>query len=152
MKLSWDSPLRQWASAATASSEYGTTDWSAAQATGAPNAECGDDKRAWASATTGGQEWLELTYSTPVIPTEIKIHQSYNPSQIVEVDVIALDGAQHVVWTGQAAQMADCPYLMTIPLSNQYPSPVIGVRLVFDQSILGLDWNEIDAVELVGMP
>ncbi len=142
--------LRQWASAATASSEYGSSDWSAAQATGAPDAACGDDVHAWAAATTDGKEWLELTYYTPVIPTEINIHQNYNASQIVEVDVISLDGEIHVAWTGQAEQVDYCPDIMTITLPDQYPFPVIGVRLVVDQSILGLGWNEIDAVELVG--
>ena len=29
---------------------------------------------------------------------------------------------------------------------------VHGVRITVDQSVLGLGWNEIDAVELVGIP
>lgn len=150
LPISTGDGLRQWASAATASSEYSSSDWSAAQATGAPDTECGDDPHAWAAASTDGKEWLELTYSTPVVPTEINIHQNYNASQIVEVDLISLDGETHVAWTGQAEQVDYCPDIMTITLPDQYPFPVIGVRLVVDQSILGLGWNEIDAVELVG--
>lgn len=150
LPVSTGESVRQWASAATASSEYGSSDWSAAQATGAPDAECGDDPHAWAAATTDGKEWLELTFYTPVIPTEINIHQNYNASQIVEVDLISLDGEKHVAWTGQAEQVEYCPDIMTITLTSQFP--VIGVRLVVDQSILGLGWNEIDAVELVGVP
>lgn len=145
-------PLRQWASSASASSEYGSTDWSAAQATDAPDAECGDDVRAWASAYTIGEEWLELTYYEPVIPTEIHIHQSYNASQIVEVAVVSADGQLHTVWKGQAEEVAYCPDIMTITLSKKFQFPVIGVRLWIDYDALELGWNEIDAVELVGVP
>ena len=45
-----------------------------------------------------------------------------------------------------------CPDIMTITLPSQYQFPVIGVRVVVDYTTLGLSWNEIDAVELVGVP
>lgn len=147
--------LRQWAISAVASSEYGTESWSAKQATGAPNVnECSDNSLAWASASSDtAAEWLELTYETPVVPMEINIYQSYNPSQVVEVDVITPDGITYIVWTGAPELVAQCPYLMTIPIELQEQVVVKKVIVVIDQSILvNTSWNEIDAVELVGKP
>lgn len=147
--------LRQWAISAVASSEYGTESWSAKQATGAPNVnECSDNSLAWASASSDTTaEWLELTYDTPVVPTEINIYQSYNPSQVVEVDVITPDGITYIVWTGAPQLVAQCPDLMTISIELEEQIVAKKVVVVIDQSILvNTSWNEIDAVELVGKP
>ena len=47
-------PVSQWASGATASSEYTYTSWGAVQATGAPNTNsCGDRSTAWSPKTSG---------------------------------------------------------------------------------------------------
>jgi hypothetical protein len=67
--------IRQWASSATASSEYGNPDWAAHQATGAPDTpECGDLVSAWASYDQYTVEWLEVGYATPVVPSEVNIY------------------------------------------------------------------------------
>ena len=146
--------LRQWASAAVASSEYGVESWSAKQAAGAPNVnECGDNGLAWASeSSNSAEEWIELTYATPVVPTEITIYQSYNPSQVVEVDVITTDGVSYPIWIGAPKLVAGCPNLLTLPVDLEGEIFVQKVRVVIDQSMLGTSWNEIDAVELVGKP
>ncbi len=45
--------IRQWGTGATASSEYGNPNWSAMQATGAPNVtDCSDASEAWAAASS----------------------------------------------------------------------------------------------------
>jgi len=150
LPVSTGESLRQWAVSAEASSEYGSDNWSAAQATGAPNAQCGDDVLAWASASTSGKEWLELEYATPVIPSQIIIHQTYNPSQIVQVDVISTNGASYPAWQGKAEQLDFCPDVMTLNLNLPEPVAVNRVRLTIDYDALQLGWNEIDAVELVG--
>ena len=142
--------LRQWADSATASSEYTKTDWSASQATGAPDAECGDDVRGWASANLSGKEWLELEYAVPVVPTQINIHQNDNPSQIVEVMVITPEGKKYTIWKGDAEVINFCPNVMTIDLNLKETIAVNRVRLVIDYDALDLGWNAIDAVELVG--
>ena len=81
--------IRQWASSANAESEYSSTGWSASRATGAPDVEtCQDDGNAWASASSSGLDSIELVYDIPVNPTEINIYQSYNPSQVIEVDIV----------------------------------------------------------------
>lgn len=144
--------LRQWASSAKASSSYSSPDWSASQATGAPNVDnCGDNGLAWASYGSTTVEWIELTYKTPVVPTEINIYQSYNPSQVVEVDIYDINGKKYIAWSGEPEQVENCPDLMTINLDLDKKIMVNRVRIVVDQSVMKRGWNEIDAVELVGV-
>src|SRR4029434_1703518 len=56
-----------WATTATASSEYGSGDYGAKQATGPPTAPtCGDNPLAWSPLPDGSDpEWLELRYDPP---------------------------------------------------------------------------------------
>jgi hypothetical protein len=143
--------VSQWATGAAASSEYGNPSWAAIQATGAPDtAECGDSATAWASLSSDTEEWIELTYDTPVYATAINIYQSYNPDQVVKVELIDLTAGYHAVYTGRPEQTDECPYVLSIPV-EQTDYSVAGVRITIDQSQLGLGWNEIDAVELVGV-
>jgi hypothetical protein len=144
-------PIRQWASSAVASSEYGTTDWNAGQATGAPNtAECGDQVTAWASSSYSGFDWIEVSFVTPVVPTQINIHESYTPGQIVKVEVRDEGGSYHIVWQGTGAVVEQCPRVFTVNVTD-ITVRVTAVRITVDQSI-GVNWDEIDAVELIGAP
>jgi len=142
--------LRQWASGAQASSEYGSENWSAEQATGRPDTQqCGDEVTAWASAASDGVDWLELTFDMAVRPTQINIFQSYNPSQVTEVIVYDLQGASYPIYKANPKIMDDCPYTLSIPIKEaKYETQRIRIKI--DQSQLGISWNEIDAVELVG--
>lgn len=143
--------LRQWASGARASSEYSNPDWSAIQATGAPDtAGCADLYTAWASQTSYGVDWIELTYPTPVIPTEINIYESYTPDYVTLVEVLDIQGNYWPVYNATGAALTDCPYVLTIPVAN-ISTYVYGVRVTVDQTNASY-WNEIDAVELVGIP
>ena len=145
--------IRQWASEASASSSYGDPDWHARQATGAPDTlieECEDRTTAWASAGSDTVEWLELSYETPVVPTEIYIIQTHSPDQVVKVEVLDSAGSYHQVYTGEPVNLWDeCPYTLSIPLDEDYP--VVAVKITIDQSVIPTTWNEIDAVELVGV-
>lgn len=144
--------IRQWASEAIASSAYASEDWAAFQATGEPNTpECGDYRTAWAAAASDTREWLILYYPQPVYAVEVNIRQTYNPDQIVLVDLIDMQGVFVPVYTAQPRQSETCPYILSIPTAF---SGVLaqGVRITIDQSILNLGWNEIDAVEIVGAP
>ncbi len=142
-------PIRQWAISAAANSEYGTSDWSAMQATGAPDtSDCGDYVTAWAAATAGTEEWIELTYATFVRPTEVNIVQSYNPNQVVKVELIDNVSGYHVIYTGEPKAVGECPCVLSIPVEGA-DYVVAGIRITIDQSAVQ-DWNEIDAVELVG--
>ena len=143
--------IRQWASQAFAESEYSSTDWAAFQATGAPDVDtCGDNVNAWASTSSIGTDSIELVYDIPVSPTEINIYQSYNPSQVVEVDIIDLNGEAWIAWSGEPEYIETCPDLMTITLELDEPLYIDRVVIYIDQSVLQIGHNEIDAVELVG--
>ncbi len=143
--------IRQWAISASASSEYGDPNWAAKQATGKPDTPmCGDHDTAWASASSDGEEWIELSYDAPVMPTEVNIIQSFNPSQIVKVELIDMVSEYHEIYSAQPAAVDECPYRLSIPVDADYQ--VAGLRITIDQSVLGVGWNEIDAVQLVGVP
>lgn len=143
--------IRQWAVSAVASSEYGDPSWAASQATGAPDTStCGDYETAWASAASDTVEWIELSYDTPIYPTEVNIVQSYSPDQVISVEMIDAEGEYHAVYLGEPEEKAECPYTLSIPVENA-DYLAVGVKITIDQSELG-NWNEIDAVELVGVP
>lgn len=146
-------PLRQWASSAYASSEYSSTDYSASRATGAPDVDnCGDNVNAWASREPDTEEWLELTYDVPVVASEINIYQSFNPSQVVEVQIVDTNGESYAIWGGPPESVENCPDLMTITVVLDEEIYVKQVVVFVDQSVMGWGWSEIDAVELVGFP
>jgi len=143
--------LRQWATAARASSEYGSgSNWTAQSATGAPDVTtCSDDVKAWAPQEDDTVEWIELTYATPVYATAVMLFQTYNPTQIVEVELIEPNGAAHAVYNEKPKEVT-CPQTLTV--SFQKTAYLVNrVKITIDQSVLGLGWNEIDAVELVGV-
>ncbi len=144
--------LRQWASDATGSSQYGTDSWSFLQATGEPNTdECGDITTAWASATSSGKDDLSLTYEVPVIPSQISIYQTYNPGSIIRVEV-SNSGTEE---TAELPNSADdsgntvCPGVFVLEVED-IGFAIDTVTIYLDQTIGG-SWNEIDAVELVGV-
>lgn len=142
--------IMQWAKSAIASSEYGDAEYSAFQAVGPPNTpDCGDQGTAWGSLEGEGVDWLELSYRHPVIPTEVNIYESHTPSQVVLVEVIDTDGFYHEIYHAKPEMKGDCPFILSIPVSS-IDYPVEGVKITVDQSKLGLPWDEIDAVELVG--
>jgi hypothetical protein len=71
--------LMQWASTATASSQYPEEPWTPEQATGAPNvAACEGPPKIWLSASPD-VDWLELQYPTPVRRSVIRIYEVWTP-------------------------------------------------------------------------
>jgi len=134
----------QWASDATASSEYSSTGWSAKQTTGAPNtATCGDIRTAWAPKSSGSDpEWLKLTFDTPVHATKLRVHETHNAGFIYRVDLVDINGGTHTIWQGR--DTTSCPGWFEITLS-QTTYLVQGV--ILHTRING--WEEIDAVQLV---
>lgn len=143
----------QWATTATATSQYSDDNWSAAQATGSPNTYgCGDQITAWASATSTGQDQLTLNYDIPVIPLQIHTHQTYNPGAITEVALIET-GTNAIISVSNSANNMEtpCPGIFIVTLLDIETTPVIqGVVISLDQTITG-NWNEIDAVEVIGI-
>lgn len=141
---------RQWAAAATARSEYSNPSWAASQAAGAPNTTgCGDIETAWASSSGTGVDWLQLDYSTGVIPTSIEIHETYNPGAIERIEVVDLQGVQHVIYDVDPEIVEECPRTLVVPV-EQMEFPINQVIIYLDQTNHP-GWNEIDAVELIGV-
>lgn len=144
--------ISQWALSAEASSEFADPEWSASQAQDAPDSPgCGDYQFAWASAASDSVETLILNYEVAVFPLEINIVESFNPDQVVKVEVYNSDtgGYYAVLQKNPSPIDRPCPYLLTVPVEG-IDFRTDQIRVTVDQSQLGLGWNEIDAVELVG--
>ncbi len=142
--------VSQWASSATATTQYGSESWAAKQATGAPNVTaCGDNGNAWASADSDGYDKLQVRFAKAVVPTMVKIHVSYNPGQVTMVQVIDTAGTATVIYKKAPSKITTCPYVMSIPVTG-VTNPVNKVRITVNQSRLDLGWTEIDAVQLIG--
>lgn len=144
--------IQQWASDAEASSEFSDPEWSAEKAVGPPDSPgCGDYQFAWASAASDSEATLTLTYSIPVFITQIEVVESFNPDQVVKVEVMSPGGDYETVYSAEPEQVDQpCPYRLSIPVEGlDYKSDV--VRITVDQSVLGLGWNEIDAVQVIGV-
>ena len=144
--------IEQWASFATGTSEYTSTDWGFIQATGAPDTKgCIDEVTAWASASPNTDEVLILTFDQAVYPTQINIRQTLDPGAIVQVDLgNSAASGQNIILPNSADPPGNTPCPGTFALDvTGVSSPVDTVVIYLDQSITGT-WNEIDAVQLVG--
>lgn len=143
--------VRQWAIMAEASTFYADPEWAAEQATGEPDTpRCGDIQTAWASSGSDSVDWLELQFETPVFVTGINIVQTFNANQVSKVELVGDFGRSLTIYEQIPAQVDQpCPYIMSIAV-DKTRATYSTVRITVDQSILGLGWNEIDAVQLVG--
>lgn len=140
-----------WAATARASSEYRSSDYGAAQATGAPNvSRHGDNPRAWATKTAdAGDEWIELSFATAIRARGVRVIQSFNPGAVVRIDVIFESGAATTIWTGPDRTIYPRGEIGILEVS--FPpteQPVNGVKVILDTRIVA-GWNEIDAVQLL---
>jgi hypothetical protein len=146
--------LEQWASAATGTSEYGETDWSFAQMTGEPDtATCGDNGTAWASQDATGRAVVQLTFAQAVIPSQINVYQTFNPGAIVEIDVGNSSNPNKVLPLSHSVDApgnSTCPGVFSLDVSG-VDVPIDFVVIYIDQSKTQ-NWDEIDAVQLVGTP
>jgi len=143
--------LKQYAAAAAASSEYGSLDWGALQVTGPPNTpECGDFRSAWASAGPQDQATLTLYFAEAVTPTGLLVHETYNPDFVRQVTITDLFGEVHLVYQGAPQLTGICPFILVIPICDaDYQGKIVSISL--DQRGNTAGWNQIDAVELIGL-
>jgi len=149
-------PVAQWASGASATTEY-SEPYSAKEIIGAPNAyDCDDEDMVWASLADDSIDLVTATYATSVIPTEIKIHQNNIQGAISKVEVSLNGTSWKSVYTadpalassGTCESTASYNDILTVTVSS-ITIPINQVRLTVDQSIIQ-KWAEIDAVQLVG--
>jgi hypothetical protein len=146
-------PAGQWAASATAGSQYGRTQYSAGQATGAPNIKVqGNSPDAWCPAgKTSGTDWLEVTFAKPVHATEVRVRQNDAAGAIVRIEAIESGGSAHVWWEGvdpyQAPAVREIAWF-AVRVPNT-PYLVAKVKITLNLAA-GPGWKEIDAVQLVG--
>jgi len=144
--------IGQLASSATASSQFSPTDWSTKKAVGVPKmpAVCSDQRNAWASQANNGVDWLEVTFTTPVVPTRIDIHEVNAPGSIDTVQVKLASGDYATVYSATPGVKQTCPRILSVNVSD-IKEKISVVKIHLDQRILK-GWDEIDAVKLVGKP
>lgn len=140
----------QFATVATASSQYAADSWSAAQATGEPNVrECGDITGAWAAGSRDTIESIDLTYQTPVVATGVDVYETYTSGHVIKIEVRFEMGDWQEVWPRAGERdMTPCPGV----LRARFPktaNTVNEVRVTIDQRNAE-SWSEIDAVALIG--
>jgi hypothetical protein len=109
----------------------------------------GDYDTAWvASASDGGQEWVELFYDEAVYVRRVDVYETHNPGAIVKAELIDETGRNHVIWEGRAAAAPEESRVFMIEnTSTNVPARRVRLVLQTDQ-VPG--WNEIDAVCLIG--
>jgi len=138
-------PVTHWAVSAHASSEWSATDWSAIQATGAPElANCLSAETNWSPLGGGpASEWLETDFATPVAATGVRVLESgFEAGFVTQIDLVDTAGAVHTVWSGTDAAACGETFFRTWAATPYLVDGVI-VHTQVD------DWEEIDAVELV---
>lgn len=146
-------PNGQWAIQAAASSSYNDAKdaegWSANQSTGAPNVDkYGDDGAAWTSKTPdGGIEWLDLKYAKPVHATEVRVRESCGSGAVIKIEIYDELGQAHAVWQG-ADPTTELNYFMVKFPKTTFKTDRVKITLATN---VVPGWNEIDAVQLVGM-
>jgi hypothetical protein len=145
----------QWATAATAGSQYDRVLYSAAQATGAPNIEvAGNSPHAWCPASRDtGKDWLELTFAKPVHATEVRVRQNDAAGALVKIEAIDSEGTAHIWWEGVDPHKTSTVreivwFAVRVPKT---PYLVARVKLTLNLAS-GPGYKEIDAVQLVAAP
>jgi len=139
--------IRQWAVGASASSQWSDTDWSAAQATGAPEmATCNSVFTNWAPAPGGPEsEWLRLDYATPMVATGVRVLESgFETAFVHSIELVDDVGGTHLLWSG--TDPSACGETMR---ADRSPTPFAVEAVIVHTAVDG--WEEIDAVELIGL-
>ncbi len=145
-------PVSEYASGASATSNYGAahgSSWNATAATGPPDVPtCSDDGNAWASLANTTTETLTVKFTKALTPTAVHITQSLNPGFIKTVTV-AGGGHTATIYTGtNLAKQAECPVDLDIAV-HTVTFPIDEVAITVAQGD-NSGWAEIDAVGLSG--
>lgn len=151
LALSGRREIRQYAASAEATSERDPLAQGAVQAAGPPNTPgCGDYRSAWATADANGSGALTLLYPELVTPTAVVVYETYNPGFVTRIDVIDIYGETHTVYQAQPQARDECPFTLIAPVDD---ADYEGNRVVVyvDQATSSGGWNQIDAVELIGV-
>ncbi|MBL4692951.1 MAG: cadherin-like domain-containing protein, partial [Magnetovibrio sp.] len=135
----------QWATGATASSNYPNVGHVPTVATGAPDAVYGT-VASWAPASSGtNPEWLEVTYSTAVHATGVDIVETRNNGFVTQVEYKDTLGVYHSVWTGTDTTISGANGTFTL---KTVPTLYLVDAVRISTQISGFE--TIDAVKLYG--
>ncbi|XP_052689658.1 uncharacterized protein LOC128167784 [Crassostrea angulata] len=143
--------IEQWASVVYSfSSEYDSEGWAANQVIGPPQVypQYGDIEGAWASEDTNSVEYIEIGFEQQVIPSVIKLYETYHAGGISKI--MAKNPAGHWV------TLYTAPKLEIINSSRVFSPNLTGNTFETNQlwieidSSLAKSWVEIDAVQLIG--
>lgn len=139
----------QWATSATASSQYGSDSWSAKQATGVPDVDTyGDNAKAWAPEEKNkGTETLEVTFTKAVYASGVRVRENLGSGAVTKLELKDIDGKYYTIWEGTDTTEG-LDYLQAAVEKTTYK--VNGVKVTLDTTKSPTDWTEIDAVQLVG--
>lgn len=153
-QLNWDTgTLGQWASSVIDySSQYSATDWSAAQALGAPNTNAYyPTQTAWNPRTNyGTNEFLELGYAVPVHASGVMVRENWGAGFVTQIDLLDTNNVLHTVWQGTDNSPDGVVSDFTVGFDST-PYLVKGVKIYVTNSIPS-EGPEIDAVRLIEQP
>ncbi len=156
---------RQWAVSAKASSSYAgdygqqRDDYSPFAATGQPDVfNCTDNQKAWVTEKENDRlHWLELTYNDEIYVSKVKVRETLGPGSVTKIE-LKNNTEYFTFWEGQDnRRKKPCPgyfekdfvfQLDNTTQINMTPFKTDTVKITLDTDID--DWNEIDAVELIG--
>ncbi len=147
-------PIRQWAASARSDGMSIRPDpnWGhATYALGEPDMLlCSKySNKGWAVNDQQEMATLEVFYEEAVIPSEINIIEGYGANRIVKVEVLDVEGNYHEAQNLEESTMQiKCPYTVGIPIEDA-DYEAIGLRITLEPDFRS---NQIDAVELVGLP
>jgi hypothetical protein len=147
-ELASPTALVQFATSALASSQWmASGDYSALQATGAPEYpdQCIDVPTNWSPATdTSDPEWIELEYVAPVRATGIGVFEQIEAPFVTQVQLRGVDGLLRTVWS--QADTTACGSTLSVSLPTQsFLADAVVVRTAKPS------FEEIDAVRLDGL-
>lgn len=143
--------VEQFAASANATSERDPVAQGAVQAAGPPNTDaCGDFQTAWATANPNDSAALTLFYPELVRPRRVRIYETFNPGFVTRVEFVDIYGEVHVVYEAAPQALGQCPFIREIAITD-VDAPGNQLIVYVNQAASTGGWNEIDAVELLGL-
>jgi hypothetical protein len=135
------------------SSQFSSTQWSAAQALGPPNTLAyGDFPTAWSAANFDGPpnpEFITLGYATPVRADGVTVWETNGNGFVTQIDLLDTDDVFHTVFSGTDPSAPGSPVGFTVTFP-QTAYDVKGVKVYVDPLHASGQWEQIDAVALSG--
>jgi hypothetical protein len=147
----WQSTTQSTSTAdACSGSSQKKRDWGPEQATGEPDTwpRQGDITTAWASLTADEQEeWLVLEYADPIVPSGVRVYETFNPGSLSRIAMFQANGAEKEVWKAGHVGPTDRQG-KPLEIKLAVDSPAEKIKLYLDSAKVP-GWNEIDAVALI---